>query len=41
MAFKAHWISYTVQAGDTLDSLGSKFTMTDRAMKTKNKALKK
>lgn len=36
MAYKAQWVSYTVQAGDTIDSLGNKFTMTERAMRSKN-----
>jgi hypothetical protein len=36
MVYKAHWSSYTVQPGDTFDSLGSKFTMTERAMRKKN-----
>ena len=41
MVFKSQWLSYTVQEWDTLDSLGNKFTMTERAMKTKNAHLKK
>lgn len=36
MAYKAQWVSYTVQPGDTIDSLGNKFTMTERAMRSKN-----
>ena len=36
MAYKANWISYTVKAGDTLDSIGNQFTMTERAMRAKN-----
>lgn len=36
MAYKAQWVSYTVKPGDTIDSLGNKFTMTERAMRSKN-----
>lgn len=36
MAYKAHWASYTVQVGDTFDSIGNQFTMTERAMRGKN-----
>lgn len=36
MAYKAHWVSYTVKPGDTFDSLGNQFTMTERAMRAKN-----
>jgi hypothetical protein len=36
MAYKANWVSYVVKAGDTLDSIGSQFTMTERAMRAKN-----
>lgn len=41
MVYKSQWTSYTVQEGDTLDSIGNKFTMTERAMKAKNSLLKK
>ncbi len=41
MVFKSQWMTYTIQEGDTLDSIGNKFTMTERAMKSRNKLLKK
>lgn len=41
MIYKSQWMSYTIQEWDTLDSLGSKFTMTSRAIKAKNSLLKK
>ncbi len=41
MVFKSQWTSYTVQEGDTFDSIGNKFTMTERAMRARNNALKK
>lgn len=36
MAYRAQWVSYIVQPGDTIDSLGNKFTMTERAMRKRN-----
>jgi len=41
LVFKSQWMSYTVQAGDTVDSLGNKFTMTERALRARNGHLKK
>ncbi len=41
MVYKSQWASYTVQEWDTLDSIGNKFTMTERAMKARNWLLKK
>lgn len=41
MVYKSQWLTYTVQAGDTIDSLGNKFTMTERAMRAHNGLLKK
>jgi LysM repeat protein len=40
LVFKSQWMSYTVQAGDTIDSLGNKFTMTERALRARNGHLK-
>jgi LysM repeat protein len=36
MIHKARWLSYVVQEGDTLESIGNNFTMTNRAIKNMN-----
>lgn len=36
MVFKSQWKSYTVQDGDTFENIGSKFNMTERALKRRN-----
>lgn len=41
MMYKRRWIGYTVEIGDSIESISSKFTMTTRALKNKNKHLQK
>lgn len=41
MVYKAHWMKYTVQEGDTLESLSDKFTMTTRKIGLRNSMLQK
>jgi LysM repeat protein len=36
MVYRAHWSSYTIQPGDTIESLWNQFTMTERSMLKKN-----
>lgn len=40
MIYKAQFTSYTVQAGDTLESIGNQFTMTNRKLGKFNSTLK-
>lgn len=36
MVFKSQWQTYTISEGDTFETIGSKFNMTERAIKRKN-----
>ncbi len=36
MVFKTQWKAYTIADGDTFDSIGSKFNMTERAIRRRN-----
>lgn len=36
MVFKTQWKAYTITDGDTFDSIGSKFNMTERAIRRRN-----
>ncbi len=41
MVFRSQWKTYTVQEGDSIDAISSKFNMTERAIRRKNGKLKK
>jgi LysM repeat protein len=41
MVFRTQWKTYTVQEGDTYDSIGGRFTMTERSLRKRNGFLKK
>lgn len=41
LVYKSQFISYTIQAGDTLESIASRFTMTNRGINKYNPALKR
>lgn len=36
MVFKTQWKAYTIAEGDTFDSIGSKFNMTERTIRRRN-----
>lgn len=41
MVFKSQWQTYTIQEGDDMESISSRFNMTERAIRQKNGKLKK
>lgn len=41
MVFKSQWKTYTVQEGDDMDAISSRFNMTERAIRRRNGKLKK
>jgi LysM repeat protein len=41
MVFKTQWKTYVVEEGDTFEKIGSKFNMTERALKRRNSIDKK